>query len=168
MYTRARRAHTLIELLVVIAIIALIAMLAGVPGQFLRRTMVRAEIEKLRTVCTHLQRRAMATGTPQTLQLHCAANHYQIDDERHALANQVRFGTLPGVKGPPASPSQLLNAATTFDKNQIVFQPNGTIQSGAIYLIETGNRYLYALTIGAGAVPYVRTYCYTGQWHPLS
>jgi len=167
MHTRAHRAHTLIELLVVIAIIAFIAMLSGVPGQFLRRTLVRAEVEKLRTICTYLQRRAMATGAPQTLRFNCAANTYQLENEQHTLPAQVRFGILPDVKGPPASPSQPLTAATTFDRSQIVFQPDGAVQSGAVYLTETGNRYLYALTIGAGATPYVRTYCYTGQWHPL-
>ena len=168
MQSRGYPAHSLVELLVVIALIAFIALISGIPGKFLSRTLVRAEVEKLRTVCRYLQRRAMATGTPQRLQFNRTANSYQFNGEKHTLPSGVQFDLPPNAKGPPSSPLKPLTSPITFDNSQIVFQPDGIFQAGAAYLTETKKQYLYALTVGAGAVSYIRTYYYSGRWHPIS
>jgi len=160
-------AHTLIELLVVITIIALIAAIAGTSHHFIHRTFVRAEVEKLRTICTYLQQRAMASGSQCRLQFDRTTNSYRFDDEKHILPPQVQFGVLSGVKGPPSSPSHQLTSPITFEKDQILFQPDGIFKPGTVYLVGKDSQTLYALSVGIGTVSYMRTYCYTGRWNPL-
>ena len=160
-------AHTLIELLVVIAIIALIATIAGTSRHFIHRTFVRAEIEKLRTICTYLQQQAMASGSTRRLQFERTTNSYQFDDEKQTLPPQVQFGVLPDAKGPPSSPSHPLTSPITFEQDQILFQPDGILKPGTVYLVGKESKTLYALSVGIGTISYLRTYCYTGRWHPL-
>jgi len=159
-------AHTLIELLVVVALLVLLVTLISVPGEFLSRMMVRAEVEKLRTACRYLQRRAMAEGKQMTLQFNRHTNSYGCQDEANTLPSQVVFGTLPSAKGPPSSPTRPLTSPITFEGDHITFGPEGAMQAGAVYLADRHKQCLYGLTASVGNM-HLRTYCHRTRWHLL-
>ena len=86
-----------------------------------------------------------------------------------SLPHTVQFGVLPGIMGPPATPTHAITQPITFVGNKILFYPEGIIQAGAIYLKDTKNRVQYALSSGVSTVSYLRKYQYTGgEWKLLS
>ncbi len=153
--------------MIVIALIAIIAHLAGSHLIFLDRMMIRAELEHLYTTCYMLQRRAMMLQTPQTLRCNVTDHSYHYRQTEYRLPASVRFGTAPGVKGPPSAAHHEISTPITFKENSITFTPDGIIQPGAIYLTDRSRRYTYALSCAVGHVSYLRRYQYTQGWYLL-
>ncbi len=86
--------------------------------------------------------------------------------EVHKLVQNVHFGVIPGVAGPPAEPHESLSHAITFVQHKIIFHPTGVIQSGSAYLVDKDKQILYAVTVAVSGVSYVRLYKYDQQqWH---
>ena len=99
-----RKAFTLVELMVVLCLCSLIAGLAIINFSFLDSTIVRMELNKLMTACLYVQQLATATNEEKYLIFDENKNEYHFDTYHEKLSKRVRFGTVPGVKGPPGSP----------------------------------------------------------------
>lgn len=162
---RKRPAFTLVELLVVVALIAILASLALHQFSFFSRY-VRTELDLLYQTCLYMQRHALVTRQKQTLILDIESNSYRFNDRSHVFKKGVCFGIMP-VKGPPSAPNKLLDKASTFKNNQIVFYPDGIIDAGSVYLTNDQHTLLYALTVAISPYSYLRTYCYADTWRLL-
>lgn len=159
---------TIVEVGIVLALFTLIATLALVNFSWMDRVSVRAELDTLYATCHYLQQRARATNSPQELLFDVANNTYRYANASYCLPHRIQFGTIPGIKGPPASPNQVVAKPVTFVGNKIVFYPEGIIQAGAIYLKDVKNQVQYALSSGVAPVSYLRKYQYNGEWIPLT
>lgn len=159
---------SLLEVSIVVALCTVIATLAMVNFSWIDRVTVRAELDTLYATCHYLQQRARATNKPQELVFDTGAQAYSYNKVLYQLPHTVQFGTLPGVNGPPATPTHAINQPITFVGNKIVFYPEGIIQAGAIYLRDVKNTVQYALSSGVAPVSYLRKYQYNGQWSPLT
>ena len=168
MLVRANKSGlTLVEMLVVLALVAFLFTLSSSNFSFFHRITVRAQLEQLQMVCRHLQQRAMTLNQQQELMFDEVTNSYSFGKQTTVLPHFVRFGVLPGVKGPPATPTTALSHPITFKKNRIVFHPDGIISPGTVYLMDTNNRFLYALSCGVAQVSFLRLYRYRNGWEQL-
>lgn len=148
----------------VVVVIALLAMMGRATTSFMHRLLVRAELEKLYLVCQHARGCALATHTQQELQFDCAAGTYCLNGQTYKLAHGVSFGYLPGAQGPPASATKLLEAPVTFACQRIIFYPDGIIQAGTVYLVDTAKTVMYALSNAVSQFSYLRCYTYNHGW----
>lgn len=163
----SRQGFLLFELLLVFGLVSFIACLAFIQMRFLTHSYVRAEIEALYQMCLYAQRRAISSGQTCTVVLDIAKHSYACNDHVCVFAGNVRFGVLPHVKGPPSAPQQALVHASTFKNNRINCSPDGIIDAGTVYLIDTDKQSLYALTSGVAPYSFIRTYRYAGKWQRL-
>ncbi len=162
---RNRLAFTLIELLVVIALTMMMIGLTLQQFSDCSRS-VRTELELLYQTSLYMQRRALVLRQKQVLYVDIVHNTYSFEDRTHRLANGVQFGIMP-VKGPPASPFKMIEKASTFKNDQIVFHPDGVVDAGSVYLTNDKKNQLYALTVAVAPYSYLRTYCYADTWRLL-
>ncbi len=158
---------SLLELSIVLLLIALLLTLSGVQTSFLDRMFLRNELEQLYTTCYYLQRSAIAKNKPQLLSFDMQHNRYRYHQTEHTLPARVRFGTAPGIKGPPSSPDQPINNPISFKNNTITFHPDGVIEPGAVYITDSKQQYTYALSCAVAQVSYLRKYQYNGRWISL-
>ena len=159
-----RSGFSLIETMIVIALIALIMGLVGANYAFLNRILVRSEVEKLYTICRYLQHCAVVKNRPQELRFDRANNTYTYNEQRHTLSRHVTFGFLPNTKGPPSSPNATVQNPITFVQKKITFYPEGVISSGTVYLVDSSQQYMYALSSPISQVSYLRKYQYNNGW----
>ena len=158
---------SLLEISIVLLLIALLLMLSGAQTTFLDRMLVRNELEQLYTTCSYLQRCAMAHHKPQQLIFDVQNNRYRYHQTEHTLPARVRFGTSPGIKGPPSHPLQPIHHPISFKNNSITFHPDGVIEPGAVYITDAKQQHTYALSCAVAQVSYLRKYQYTGRWISL-
>lgn len=159
---------TLLELIIVCALVACIALLATSNFGLIDRMAVHAQIDRLYGLCHYLQRRAIARNQSCTLSFDVHNHTYQYDDVTVPLSSAVRFGTLPGAKGPPSSPTHALASPCTFARNEIIFHPDGIISSGTVYLVDRNQRWLYALSSPISQISFLRAYRYAQGWQQMS
>lgn len=159
-----KNAFTLIELMVVICLFALLATLGIMQTSFLDSTIVHAEMDKLVAACSYLRQKAIATNTECVLTFDIAKNEYRGNGIREILSSRVCFGFLPGVLGPPGSPSHAIKQAITFPHFEIHFYPTGIISSGTVYVVDKNKQYMYALSNAVSQFSYLRFYRYDGKW----
>ena len=162
-----KRGFSLIELLIVISIMALLACISIVGLRAGSQAHVRLELDTLHTACLYCQRCAQSTGQQHILTIDLADNSYTYNGFAHKLAQSVVFGCIPAVAGPPANPTHAIENAITFANHQIIFYPDGIVQSGSVYLTDTHKKVMYALTSGVGEVSFLRKYSYNGAWKML-
>jgi len=158
---------TLIELMISLALCALVVSLTIVNVGFLNRGLVRSEVDKLYAACMYLQQCALTTGQEHELSFDQNKNSYNFAGKTEKLRNPVVFGFIPGVKGPPSSPSKKIKKPITFKGKKIVFSPMGTISSGTVYLADGDKKILYALSNGIAHISHLRKYSYTSKWNLL-
>jgi len=158
---------SLTELLVVIAIIAVLATLTGMNTSLFNRVLVRAEMEKLCTMCQYARHLAMATNTVQKIHINTTQHSYTLNEHTEILAPCVRFGYMPDVHGPPAHPQLPLYKPVTFQHDNITFYPDGIIEAGTIYLVDTNYHSMYALSNAVSQVSYLRKYRYNRTWERI-
>ncbi len=149
------KGHTLLEVCLVILLISLIMSFGFKVASLPSSVLVRSELERLATVVTYLQRKALIEDTSYTITF--TESSYQTDTT-YTLSTG-RFGVIPGVKGPPADPQHEIKSC-----NKLVIGPQG-ISAGTVYL--TDGRYLYALSSDASEVSCIRKYRYTTKWESL-
>jgi len=164
---RCKNGFTLIEAMVVVCLFALVATLGMMQLSFLDSTIIHAEVDKLATVCSYLQQKAIATDTELVLTFDMQKNEYRCDKIREVLSQRISFGFLPNVLGPPGSPSHRIEKATTFPDSAVHFYPTGIISSGTVYLVDKKKQYMYALSNAVSQVSYLRLYRYDGRWKLL-
>lgn len=165
--TYTKSGFTLIEVMVVVALFALIVTLGMMQVSFLDNTIVHAEVDKLATVCSYLQQKAITSNSDQNLVCDTEKNEYRGDTINEKLSPRVCFGFLPKVLGSPGSPSRPIHKSVTFVNSSIHFFPTGTISSGTVYLTDKHKKTMYALSNAVSQVSYLRLYRYDGKWKLL-
>jgi len=158
---------TLIEIMISVTLFVLIVTLCVKSSTFLNRSILKSEIEKLYSACMYLQRLAMVTNQHQTLNIDMSKNRYSYNGKVEQLAPSIIFGTVKGVKGPPASPTNTITKPVTFTSEHITFKPNGILQPGTIYLCDKDKKYQYALTVPVSQISFLRMYYYDRTWKYL-
>jgi len=159
---------SLLELCFVMALCALLATLMVSGNRFLQQILMRAEVEKLYTICRYLQQTAMTTNEICTLKFDVAHGTYRYGDTQEKLPAQIKLGVADGVLGPPSSPTKAIDNPVTFSENTIEFHPSGSIKSGTVYLVDSGHHYMCALSCPVSHVSFIRVYEYNGGWQLLS
>lgn len=130
--------------------------------------MAGAELRKLYTFIQLCSYRAMMTNTPQEIVFDIMHNAYHCGQYQEQLCHDVQFGAGENVCGPPSKPCKPISKAMTFGNNALMLQPNGTMQSGSLYLTNKDKSVTYALTTPVGPISYIRTYRYDGHsWQLL-
>jgi len=161
---RVARGFSLIELMITLALLMIILGLGFGTISFMNRLLMRSEIDQLYATCMYAQRCAQITHEQQTIEFDIKHKKYSYNGFTHQLPPQIRFGFMPGIKGPPASPQTLLTEPITFKNQCITFAPHGIIQSGTVYLVDRSNSVLYALSSPIAQFSYLRRYRYNGAW----
>lgn len=165
---KVKSGFSLIELAIVILLCSVIMGLGISCGSFMYRGIVKQEAEALALVCRYLQYAAMMSNEPKILVFDPKKHCYSYDGCSVKLSNQVKFGVLEGVKGPPSNPVHIINAPVSFKDGKIIFYPDGIIQPGTVYLIGKNAQIMYALSCPVSQVSYVRIYKYDGSWQCVS
>lgn len=158
----------LIELLLVCTVVATIMTLSVSHSNSLKRLTVRLEVEKMRSLFWYLQQRAVALNQEIILSFDSANQLYRFDLVIEKLPHGVQFGVVNNVKGPPSDPKSTVHAPITFEKQQVIFRPDGTISSGTVYLHMQAHSIVYALTAPVGDISYVRIYRHDTEWKLIS
>lgn len=156
---------TLLEILVGMSLILLTISLAFLQVHQYEYVCIKQQISLFAREWHRLQQCAMAKGSPKEMIFDANNHRYRLDGQWHDLPALLKFGFLPQAKGPPSKPTTLLHSAITFPDNKVICFPDGTIQSGTVYLINDSRRCMYALTSGVSAVSFLRKYKYDGVWH---
>jgi Tfp pilus assembly protein FimT len=171
LYKRSRHAagFSLFELLIVIALITTLSLLVTSTYTWLNQLSVRAEVDSLYNTCRYLQRYAQLTGKQQELIFNQADGTFSYHTHTHTLPKHVSFAIIDGTKGPPSSPTTVIKDAITFLNSRIIFYPDGIIQSGTVYLVDSTKQYLFAVTSPVASVSYIRKYHYVhGKWQLMT
>lgn len=170
---KSNTSFSLIELLVVLAAFSIVLFI-GLPSfAFFERTILKQEVHKLFIAFSYLQQKALAANKKQTLSFDCVKQMYHYASLTGKtctcrLPNTIIFGFLSGAKGPPSSPTKIINKSITFASNHVTFYPNATISPGTIYLITKKRSVMMALTSPISQVSYIRMYRYeSNQWHHM-
>jgi type II secretory pathway pseudopilin PulG len=108
--------------------------------------------------------RSWLSGREQRITFQLADNSYSINGKKYELMRSIQFGALSAVLGPPAQPKQIIVKPCSFADNAIKCYPNGTISSGTVYLKDTENYAMAALTVPVGSFPALREYMYKNKW----
>ncbi len=166
----SKRAFSLIELMVVVSLIGLLVILTVANVSFFASGYTRIELEKLYAICRYAQQKALMTNTAQTITLHAQGDRHSYDFGalQEQLSKSVIFGVPAGVKGPPATPTKIIESPVTFQHSQIIFYPDGIISAGTVYLTDADKKTLYALTNGVSQVSFLRAYRYDKGWQMLA
>ncbi len=164
---RGKQGFSLVELMIVVALVALLSGLTLWNMRMFSGLVVRADIEKLYTVCMYLRQKAVSTRTEQLLEFDQLNNAYRYDGTVEHLSTAATYGFVEDVMGPPSAPHKTITTYSSFDSSHIVFYPDGIIQSGTLYITDKDKKMLYALTSGVGQVSFLRKYRYDGSWHLL-
>ena len=161
-----REAFSIIELTIALALVALIAAFCIPTMSLYKKKLISNEALHIQTTCWYLQQRSLAENANFELAFNETDQSYSGGGEYHKLSSSIKFGTLPGVSGPPLKPTSAIKKAITFSHNKIIFYPHGTTTSGSIYLVDGNYKLLYAITIPVGNVPHIQIYDYkNGSWH---
>lgn len=160
-----RRGFSLIELMIVVAITLVMATLALMQTSWISGILIKSEITQLAATCQHLARISKLKKCDQEIVFDIAHNSYTFNGQTHTLAQSLRFGVPQGVKGPPSAPTHALTNPVTFANQRIVMSPSGIIQAGTVYITDSGNKRLYALSAPISQISFLRIYRYDGKWH---
>ncbi len=167
---RVERAFSLLELMIVVSLVGILMMLTVANVSFLGRAYVPTELEKIGALCRYMQQKALMTNVAQIITLDAtgSVHGYMFGVVRELLPRSIIFGAPAGIKGPPATPTRVIESPITFKNSQIIFYPDGVISAGTLYLTNTEKTELYALTNGVGAVSFLRSYRYDKEWQLLT
>lgn len=156
--------HTLIALSIIIVSLTIISSYSTLWNQL----HARAALETARTTLLYAQQHARTCNHEVVVEIDQKNRAFKSNTFIHTFPSNIIFGTLSGIKGPPSAPFKQINKPITFEQNHVIFYPDGTIQSGTLYLVDTTTQTQYALTIPIGHVRYIKLYQFTKQWVALS
>jgi len=145
----------------------ILTVLVGANSSFLRKALVRAEIEKLHTICCYLKQVAQVSNKQYVLNFNVDQGCYSYNNTVETLPKQLVFGVAPGVLGPPSAPHKPIARGVTFPNGQIVFYPSGIIHAGTVYISDNDYTYTYALSCAVSHFSYIRKYFYDHDWQIL-
>jgi len=159
-----QKGFALLQVGLVLSILLVLLTITLARAPFFHSFFLKSEIIKLSFLCKYLQRLAIATHQNQMLSFDIAKNGYSTQSGFYRFPREVKFGCISGAQGPPSHPEKEITSFCTFKNNQIHFYPNGTIDSGSIYLTDSGHNYMYALTIPPAYISFIRLYKYADTW----
>ena len=165
-----KRAFSIIELLVCFAIIFVLLTISVPKFMFFNKFILTSQTDKLFATFSYLQQKAIASNQEQKLTFNLKNNTYSHDNKSYKLPEVVRFGCLPGAKGPPSSPSKEIKKSITFAKLSesqfcMSFYVDGKVSPGTAYLIDKDQKFMMALTCPISQVSCIRKYKYDdGRW----
>lgn len=154
------RGFLFIEVAIILGLLLVIIGLCLPQLQFLHRTCVAFELEKLRQFFLFCSARAVASGKQEVINFAEAQQRYSCGQYSETLAASVMFGFLPAMAGPPSKPTTIITRPISYDNQQVIFYPDGTMQSGSVYLTDRNKSCCYALTSPVSSVAYLRKYHY--------
>jgi len=161
---KTRKGFSLFEVIIVLALITIMAGISIFYWRTSQSTLVLMELERLYALCTLVHHRAQADGCVYTITIDEKSRMLTTPFFSETLAHGVEFGIRPNIKGPPATPTEILKKPITFVGSKIMCEPHGTLQAGTLYLTDKEHTCLYALSIGVGQISYIRRYVYTDKW----
>jgi Tfp pilus assembly protein FimT len=153
--------------MIVLTIIGLLVLCISGNTMFFNRSITRAQLEQLYSMCHLARQTALATNKAQTILVDIATHTYSWGSRKESLPRTIRFGFIPGTQGPPSNPTTILHTPITFAGNKITFYPDGIIQAGTLYLVDEQETIMYALSNAVSQFSYLRMYRYDGTWHLL-
>ena len=169
MILRNTRGSLLVNLGIAFVLILFIVTISVPRITFMRRFLLRTEIEKLHAMFHYLQERALVINEDQMLMFDIEHQCYFIGDRKEQLPQGIIFGFLPNTAGPPSKPIKPITHAVTFKNNKATFYADGTIAAGTVYLTDLDRTSMYALTSPISQISFLRTYrYYKGSWVPLT
>ena len=153
-------------------VLAIIAVLAGitVPQFFsLKQQALTNDIDQLFLICAYLQQKSISRYASLSLTFDLSDNSYSylgINNKQTTvlLSNNICYGFIPNVKGPPGDPTKPITSAITFDAksttHSITFFSDGKISPGTAYIVDSKKNIMGALTCGLAHMSYMRKYRY--------
>lgn len=120
-----------------------------------------AELEKICGLVLYAQQRARTSGSEVEVIWNATEGRYCCCNYSEQLPKHLVFGALPECKGPPSAPEKPITNPITFAKERTVCYPDGTIQSGTLYMLDTKTKTQYALTVPIGHAHYLKRYRYS-------
>lgn len=161
------RGFSLVELMIVIALIALMCSMGVWLRSGIYRITARMELETLHSTLLYLRSRALSHATDCKLTFDLTKNGYRFDTVEYTLADSVRFGCDPSLHGPPGAATHPITNACTFKNATVKVSAQGIATVGSIYLTDTHNGKVYALTNAVSPYSFFRKYEYDNGWHLL-
>jgi Tfp pilus assembly protein FimT len=154
----AQPGFMLFELMLVIALIIICSTIGFISYNAVKGTSFATDVAVLSMLLRTAATRATCLKKEQKISIDESTSTLVYDGIRYALQEGFSFGVLPNVYGPPSSPQKLVTQAVTFVDKKIVAYPDGTLQSGTLYI--TNSQEQYALTTPVSAFSYIRVYRY--------
>lgn len=153
----------LFELMLVIALIIICSGIGFVSYNAVKGTSFATDVAMLSMLLRTASTRASCLKKEQKIIIDESNSTLLYDGTRYALKEGYSFGVLPHIYGPPSLPQKLVTQAVTFVGKKIVAHPDGTLQSGTLYITDSQKQ--YALTTPISAFSYIRVYRYQdGAW----
>lgn len=158
----------LIHVTIVVALLLIIMSIMVGQFTFMRKRLVRAELEKLHSLCNYVYHIALMTHKEQAITFDEKNHEYRWAHQHVRLGRGIEFGVVPGMQGPPSSPTKRVDNAITFKGKTLRINADGSMQPGTVYLRDAQQTYQYALTVPIADYSYVRTYNFDRTWKVLS
>lgn len=151
-------------------VLALILFLVALPLSrgVVASSKVRAAVDFMSVILMQAHYAALMTAEDQAVVCDPARHCYSYNEKIYHLPDGVQFGFLRGVQGPPSGPTQEIAVPISFPKNTIIFSANGPVSAGTVYVVDRGQRCMYALTVAIGELFGVRKYRFATTWVALS
>ena len=160
----AQSGFMLFELMLVISLIIICSTICFISYNAVKGASFATDIAVLSMLLRTAATRATCLKKEQKIAIDELNAALVYDGTRYALQDGYNFGVLPDIYGPPSSPQKLVTQAVTFVDKKIVAHPDGTLQSGTLYI--TDSQQQYALTTPVSAFSYIRVYRYRDNaWH---
>jgi hypothetical protein len=118
----------------------------------------KAEVEKICALFLYAQQKARTAATDVTIFFHQQEQSYSCPPYTEKLPRHLVFGAPTGSKGPPSAPEKPITHPITFEKNRMICYPDGTLQAGALYLLDTKTNTGYAITVPVTHASHVKRY----------
>ncbi len=154
----ARQGFMLFELMLVITLILVCSTIGFISYNVVKGTSFATDVAVLSLLLRTAATRATCLKKEQKITIDEVNSALIYDGSRYALQDGFRFGVLPDVYGPPSSPQKLVTQMVTFVDKKIGAHPDGTLQSGTLYITDGYEQ--YALTTPVSAFSYIRVYRY--------
>lgn len=136
-----------------------------VPYSIFNRLIAKSELHALCSFFNYMQQKAIALQEDISLVFQPEKQTYIAENMIHELPEYINFFILPGVQGPPATPTHIITQPITYKNNTIIFYKNGAISAGTIYLFDRYYKVQYAITNAVSTISYFRLYQYeSGAW----
>ncbi len=151
----------LFELMLVVALVLICSTIGFMSYTRFKGTSIATDVSILNLLLRSAATRAVCLKKEQKIIIDQPGSALVYDGTRYALQDGYSFGVMPDTYGPPSAPQKIVTHAVTFVDKKISAYPDGTLQSGTLYITD-GNRQ-YALTTPVSAFSYIRVYQYNSS-----